>query len=90
MNHHCDIQIQACTTEDTRGLWGPNINRLQWGNFNKQIFLFNFFMEMQMEMAQIINVMTGALQMATQIPKIHIIAYIPVLPKVAYIWCSTS
>jgi hypothetical protein len=28
--------------------------------------------------------------MATQIPKIHIIAYIPVLPKVAYIWCSTS
>ena len=56
MNHHCDIQIQACTTEDTRGLWGPNINRLQWGNFNKQIFLFNFFMEMQMEMAQIINV----------------------------------
>jgi hypothetical protein len=43
MNHHCDIQIQACTTEDTRGLWGPNINRLQWGNFNKQIFLFNFF-----------------------------------------------
>lgn len=34
--------------------------------------------------------MTGALQMATQIPKIHIIAYIPALPKVAYIWCSTS
>jgi hypothetical protein len=29
---------------------------VQWGNFNKQIFLFNFFMEMQMEMAQIINV----------------------------------